>query len=75
MTKTDLLKLIHIKCIDCCCGEVYEVKMCTARGCPLWEFRFGKDPYKRTLSAEEKEARVASLAVAREKRMTQNTNT
>lgn len=38
------LKAIRAKCLDCCCGQWYEVKMCTVKGCPLYEYRFGHNP-------------------------------
>ena len=34
---------IRKKCIDCCCGQVYEVSKCTATNCPLWNYRLGKE--------------------------------
>lgn len=34
---------IRLKCIDCCCGQVREVKRCTAYECPLWNFRMGTE--------------------------------
>ena len=45
-TKKELtpLKAIRAKCLDCCCGQWYEVKMCTIDWCPLYEYRFGHDP-------------------------------
>ena len=43
-TKTEILKSIRAKCIDCCVGNVAEVKLCTAKDCDLWPFRSGKDP-------------------------------
>lgn len=30
---------IHAKCVDCCCGQLYEVRKCTAYKCPLWRYR------------------------------------
>ena len=38
------LKAIRLKCLDCCCDQPIEVKLCTALDCPLWELRFGKNP-------------------------------
>lgn len=28
--------LVKAKCMDCCCYDRTEVKLCPARGCPLW---------------------------------------
>jgi len=48
-----LTKVIRAKCIDCCGGDSSEVRKCVAYDCPLWPFRFGKNPFhakaKRTL--------------------------
>lgn len=62
-----LLKVIHEKCIDCCCGSVQEVKLCTVEHCPLHPYREGKNPYKtRTMSEEQRAAAAERLRKARE---------
>lgn len=38
------IKAIRLKCLDCCCGSSHEVKLCTVSKCPLYAFRFGKNP-------------------------------
>lgn len=38
------MKAIRAKCLDCCCGSTYEVKLCTATQCPLYEYRSGHNP-------------------------------
>lgn len=38
------LKAIRAKCLDCCCWNAKEVRLCTATKCPLHEYRFGKNP-------------------------------
>lgn len=38
-------RAIRAKCLDCCCGNAAEVRRCPTEKCPLWEFRFGKNPY------------------------------
>ena len=52
------LKAIRLKCLDCCCGSSYEVKLCTVDVCPLYPFREGHNPYiaKREYTDEQKEA-------------------
>ena len=45
-TKTDLLKTIRQKCLDCVCYQPKEVELCPSEHCALWPFRFAKDPYK-----------------------------
>lgn len=54
--KVSLLKVIRAKCLDCCCGQAIEVRLCPCDNCPLHEFRMGKNPYnKRVLSEERKQ--------------------
>ena len=36
-------KAIRLKCLDCCCGSAYEVRLCPQRTCPLWRFRLGAE--------------------------------
>jgi len=38
------LKAIRLKCLDCCGGSRKEVRLCPAKDCPLWPYRFGKMP-------------------------------
>jgi len=35
---------IREKCLDCCCYQYAEVKLCEATRCPLWPYRLGKRP-------------------------------
>lgn len=44
MKKATPLKAIRAKCLDCCCHQSNEVKLCAAINCPLHSFRFGKNP-------------------------------
>ena len=39
------MKAIREKCLDCCVGQVSEVRACEAVNCALWPFRSGKHPY------------------------------
>ena len=64
---TTPLKAIREKCLDCCVGQSGEVKMCPAEDCPLWPFRFGKNPYrKREMTEEQKKAAGERMKKARE---------
>ncbi len=36
-------KAIRLKCLDCCCGNATEVRLCQLRRCPLWRFRMGRE--------------------------------
>lgn len=38
------LKAIRKKCLDCCANSPKEVRLCRSDGCPLYSFRFGKNP-------------------------------
>lgn len=38
------MRAIRAKCVDCCAGSRFEVKLCTAENCPLHPYRFGKRP-------------------------------
>ena len=41
------MRAIRAKCIDCCCGNPLEPKLCTAKeSCPLWPYRLGHRPPK-----------------------------
>lgn len=36
-------KAIRLKCLDCCCGNAREVRLCSIQKCPLWRFRLGTE--------------------------------
>ena len=40
------LKAIRTKCIDCCCGQMQEIRECSITDCALWEYRMGHRPPK-----------------------------
>lgn len=42
--KQDILHVIRLKCLDCCCYQVGEVRKCPVTTCRLWPYRFGRDP-------------------------------
>lgn len=52
------LEAIRAKCLDCSGGSWKEVELCVLPNCPLYPYRFGKNPYrkKRELTEEQKEA-------------------
>ena len=66
---TSPLKAIRCFCIECMGGQVTYVKDCTSTNCPLYEFRFGKNPYNtRQLTDEQRQAaseRMKKVAEAR----------
>ncbi len=61
------VKVIRDKCLDCCTGSSKEVEVCAVKKCPLWPFRFGRNPYreKRELSEEQRRAAAERLLTAR----------
>lgn len=38
------MKAIRKRCLDCCCYQANEVKLCTCVNCPLYPYRMGKKP-------------------------------
>ena len=64
------LKAIKLKCLDCCCDQANEVKLCSVESCPLFPFRFGKNPFikKRDIPEEQKERMRQLLELARAKK-------
>jgi hypothetical protein len=42
---TSASKAIRAKCIDCCGGQLTEVRKCVAIHCALWPFRMGHSPF------------------------------
>jgi len=43
MERLTRAKAIRSKCIDCCCGDRNEVKLCPVKDCPLWIYRLGRE--------------------------------
>lgn len=64
---TSPIKAIRAKCLDCCCESYQEVKECTVKKCPLWDFRFGKNPFRKQMSEEQRKAAGERLKNARNK--------
>ena len=52
------LKAIRAKCLDCCCGQANEVKLCPFTRCALYEYRTGHGPKKQL--TDEQRAEIAS---------------
>lgn len=66
-----VLKAVKTYCLDsCCCGYRKEVDECEIKICELWNFRDGKNPFrkKREISEERKEEMIKNLKKAREMR-------
>lgn len=44
MAKLTPLKAIRKKCLDCCAGQMNEIRFCTVKTCPLHVYRSGHRP-------------------------------
>ena len=66
--ETNPVKVIRLKCLDCCCNMTKEVELCPCEDCPLWPFRMGKNPYrkKRELTEEQKQEFAKRMEKVRE---------
>ena len=43
MERVSRSKAIRLKCIDCCGGNMAEVRKCPVESCSLWRYRMGKE--------------------------------
>ena len=62
--KRSPLKAIRAFCLECMCSQREEIKKCTAPGCPLYEFRLGKNPYLAQTLTEEKRQNLRDRMIA-----------
>lgn len=46
------LRAIRLKCLDCCCQQIAEVRTCTITSCELWPFRMGHNPNRKGLGGK-----------------------
>lgn len=44
MKRLTPIKAIRAKCLDCCAGQVAEVRECAMKTCALHPYRMGKRP-------------------------------
>ena len=73
--KTNPVKAIRAHCLDCCCGSSEEVKKCPVHYCPLYPFRFGKNPYhKPKLTEEQRAIRSEKMKILRAKQLSKKNN-
>ncbi len=59
MAKLTPIKAIRAKCLDCSGGQFKEVRLCSVKSCPLYEYRNGHRPKGEELTItdpDEKEA-------------------
>lgn len=38
------LRAIRLKCLDCCCGQIVEIRECVVTSCALYPYRMGCYP-------------------------------
>lgn len=64
---------IKAKCMECCCGQREEVRLCKIETCPIWPYRMGKNPFrkKRELTEEQRAAASERFAKARARKVTE----
>ena len=44
MKRLTPIKAIRTKCLECCCGQVKEVRECVVKNCALYPYRMGHRP-------------------------------
>jgi len=61
------IKAIRAYCLDCSGDSAHEVKYCPYEKCPLFRFRFGKNPNikRKKLTEEQKEVLAERLKKSR----------
>lgn len=67
-SRTNPVKAIRLKCLDCSGGSSTEVEKCTLANCALYPFRLGKNPFrtKRELTEEQKQVIRERFAKSKE---------
>lgn len=64
---------IWAKCMDCCCYQFSEVKLCNVTTCPLHQFKErGFKTTQRTMSEEHKEKMREHMKTVRNKALNNN---
>lgn len=62
MAKLTPIKAIRKKCLDCCCGQIVEVRRCNIETCALHPYRMGHRPKANDSSSEASEAEKLEVA-------------
>ena len=55
MARLTPIKAIRAKCLECCCGQVKEVRECVIKRCALFPYRMGHRPKDEEIPVEEQE--------------------
>lgn len=53
MARLTPIKAIRAKCLECCNGQVKEVRFCPIKRCALYEYRLGHRPKDEEVITEE----------------------
>lgn len=48
------MRAIRKKCLDCSCDQAGEVRNCQIERCPLWPYRFGRNPENLEIVQDDK---------------------
>lgn len=56
------MKAIRAKCLDCCCWNTTEVKLCAVMDCPLHPYRDGHNPSRKGKGGNSRALEKARLA-------------
>ena len=51
-TKLTPIKAIREKCLDCSAGQPSEIRKCLIIDCPLFKYRFGKNPNRKGIGGQ-----------------------
>ncbi len=54
-SKVTPMRQIRKKCLECCCGNPVEVRLCDITSCPLHIYRFGHRPQQEPAEVEDME--------------------
>lgn len=58
------MRAIRLKCVDCCCGNMAEVRRCPVKNCTLHPYRMGHRPKGGAdTTAEEQTEETGALPV------------
>jgi hypothetical protein len=55
------VKAIRAKCLDCCCSQAKEVRMCPVKKCPLYPYRMGKNPARKKGIEQQESEKKSSV--------------
>ena len=51
--RVPILRILRYKCLECCCWQSNEVRLCGIKDCILHKFRFGRNPVKKVMSEKQ----------------------